>query len=193
MGSADLFAQANRLRAEASTIRRQAAELAQACTELADSPGSTVNLAERKIWGGPKANTMQQHLTSLAQTLRFHADQSLGECDDLVREAQRLEEQAEQVDAEGRRWAHAEAEAEAARLRQAAQIAQANAARASAATAAGSASTTAASGASNTVAESSTTTNSKPALIFAPIETTTVAATASASSQTDASNDDGGP
>jgi hypothetical protein len=164
MSSAVFFSQANRLRGESNVIRQQAAAVAESASELSASPGRTANLLERKIWAGPKATTMQQQLTDLAQLLRFHADQSLLECEELLREARRLEEQAEQLDAEGRRWLHAEAEAEAARLR------QANAARANAAAVAVSPSQ-ATPAASSPSVES---TPAKPALIFAPIETAPV-------------------
>jgi hypothetical protein len=162
MSSADFFSHANRLRAEANAIRQRARMVAESASELSASPGRAVNLADRKIWAGPKATAMQQQLTELAQLLRFHADQSILDCDELLREARRLEEEAEQLDTEGRRWAQAEAEAEAARLR------QANAARGSTAAAASPAQ------ASPTTAPSPSVEipPAKPALIFAPIETT---------------------
>ena len=165
MSSADFFSQANRLRGEANVIRQQAAAVAESASELSASPGRTANLLERKIWAGPKATTMQQQLTDLAQLLRFHADQSLLECEELLGEARRLEEQAEQLDAEGRRWMQAEAEAEAARLR------QANAARAHAAAAAASPSQGSPAASKSPPVDS---TSAKPALVFAPIETAPV-------------------
>jgi DNA-binding protein H-NS len=164
MSSADFFSQANRLRGEANVIRQQAAAIAESASELSASPGRTANLLERKIWAGPKATTMQQKLTDLAQLLRFHADQSLLECEELLREARRLEEQAEQLDAEGRRWVQAEAEAEAARLR------QANAAKANATAAAFPSQGSPAASKGPSVDS----TPAKPALVFAPIETAPV-------------------
>jgi hypothetical protein len=165
MSSADFFSQANRLRAEASAIRQRAGAVSESASELNAAPGRTVNLAERKIWAGPKATAMQQQLTDLAQLLRFHANQSVLDCGELLREARRLEEEAEQLDAEGRRWAQAEEEAEAARVR------QANAARSSSAASAAiptqTSPTTAASASVATPPE-------KPALIFTPIQTAPV-------------------
>ncbi len=159
MSSAEFFSQANRLRFEANVIRQQAAAVAESAGELSASPGRTTNLSERKIWAGTKATTMQQQLTDLAHLLRFHADQSLLECEELLREARRLDEQAEQLDAEGRRWV--QAETEAARLR------QANAANAAAASP--SQATPAASG-----SQSVASTPAKPELVFTPIETVPV-------------------
>jgi hypothetical protein len=165
MSSADFFSQANRLRAEANGMRQRAAAVIESAGELSASPGQTVDLATRKIWAGPKATAMQQQLTDLAQFLRFHADQSILECEELLREARRLEEQAEQLDSEGRRWAQAEAEVEAARLK------QANAPRTNSAASAANPSQGNLAASPSPSVESSP---AKPALIFAPIETTTV-------------------
>ena len=111
---------------------------------------------------------MQQQLTDLAQLLRFQADQSISEGEELLREARRLEEEAEQLDAEGRRWAQAEAEAESARQRQA-NAAKANTAAASDAASAHTSSTP------NTT-PSAESQPAKPDLVFDPIETTPVPA-----------------
>jgi trimeric autotransporter adhesin len=187
MSSFDVFAHAAQVREQAVTLRHKADLVRQATDEAHSSPGNAATTLSTPTWAGTKASATEQLMRGSFGVLRYAIEQARLDVEDLLYQARRLDSEADQLEMEGRRLAHQEAEAEAARQR---AIAAANAAAAAAAHAAAAAraaaaasSSSAAAAASNSAASSGTASaGTTRKLTFDPIVTTTITTTAAAAS-----------
>jgi hypothetical protein len=187
--SAEWFAQAAQAREKAAELHRLAQKIRTSAASVGGSSAQLTQILDAASWGGEKAIRTHANLQDSVNTVLYVAGQANTDADELELRARQLDSDAEQFEAEGKRQAFLEAEAErqrlAAQVAQAAQAAQAAAAQdaaAKAASASAAARTTsatqAASGSlnvSSSLSASSAATpaekpTEKPALVFAPIE-----------------------
>jgi hypothetical protein len=180
--SAECFAQAAQAREKAAELHRVAQKLRTQAVSVRGSSAQLTQILDAASWGGEKAIRTHANLQDSVNAVLYVAGQANTDADELESRARQFDGDAEQYEAEGKRQAFLEAEAEAARQRAtvAAQAAATQAAATQAATArAASASQTASSPASSSAAVTSAP-PAKPALIFVPIESTPAAPAAEA-------------
>jgi hypothetical protein len=178
--SAEWFAQAAQAREKAAELHRLAQKIRASAASVGGSSAQLTQILDAASWGGEKAIRTHANLQDSVNTVLYVAGQANTDADELELRARQLDSDAEQFEAEGKRQAFLEAEAERHRLAaQAAQAAQAAAAQDAAARAASASAaartTSAAQAASGPLNTSSAATPAdkpaeKPALVFAPIE-----------------------
>jgi hypothetical protein len=178
--SAEWFAQAAQTREKAAELHRLAQKIRTQAASVGGSSAQLTQILDAASWGGDKAIRTHANLQDSVKAVLYVADQANTDADELELRARQLDGDAEQYEAEGKRQAFLEAEAEAEAARQrATAAAQAAATQAAATARAASASQTASSPASSSAAVTSAP-PAKPALIFAPIESTPAAPAAEA-------------
>jgi hypothetical protein len=183
MSSSDLFNQARAKREEAQRCREQAAELSGAGSNLGGSLGPVAFGFGPQTWLGPNATRVGRLLDECFSALQSTTGSINGDAQSLHLKARWLDEQAEVLESDARMMARVEAEAEAARQR---AIAEAAAAQARAAQAAAAAAQAAAQAASQKAVAAQS--NAGISLVFAPIQTATVAAASSAAAAASSSS-----
>jgi hypothetical protein len=175
--SAEWFAQAAQAREKAAELHRLAQKIRASAASVGGSSAQLTQILDAASWGGEKAIRTHANLQDSVNTVLYVAGQANTDADELELRARQLDSDAEQFEAEGKRQAFLEAEAERQRLAAlAAQAAAAQDAAARAASASAAARTTSAtqtaSGSRNTSSAATPADKpaEKPALVFAPIE-----------------------
>ncbi len=113
MSSVELFAQAQQLRQAAEDIRVRARELARAVDEVQHAPGDGSNSLGHGTWAGPKASSNELLMHAAFDVLKYAAMLTSSDVEDLEFQARQLDNQAEQLQAQARQSAFAEAQARA--------------------------------------------------------------------------------
>jgi hypothetical protein len=165
--SAEWFAQAAHAREKAAELHRLAQKIRTQAASVGGSSAQLTQILDATSWGGGRAIRTHANLQDSVNAVLYVAGQANTDADELESRARQFDGDAEQYEAEGKRQAFLEAEAEAARQR--------------ATTAAQAAATQASSSAAVTSAPPA-----KPALIFVPIESTPAAPAAEAQPEPDA-------
>ncbi len=168
-GSAEWFAQAAQAREKAAELHRLAQKLRASAASVGGSSAQLTQILDSDSWGGEKAVRTHMKVQDSVHAVQYIAGQATTDADELELRARQLDSDAEQYEAEGKRQAFLEAEEARQQAAAAAAQVQAQTAEAAAAEAASDPSQAAAAATQQAAAVTS---SQKPALIFAPVEST---------------------